>query len=440
MALNIWDKFLAFESENRLFDLKDSKGNFVWDMVRFDIYINLLWSYSSNKKKTDILSAFYRLWTFSKVLFLKKKYFFYITSRNQYNGCLIDQNAYSAIKSFPAQDVVLLESFADLRTSKLGYGGIDMFGGLPLFIFSKLGYFPQYDFETIIKCVNKEFPQNRVTSSDLSNLYKIFYIHKCVYKFLFRKLGIKKVFLTQNGIQKGLISACRDLSISIVEFQHGIVDRGHIAYSYPIMEELENKVYLPDKIMALSDFWFNDCFLPRVQISAVGNDFFAEKRVLVSGKSKTVLIISADVFGETLSDFLLRYLSDPFLMGYSFYFKLHPNQFDDYEIYCDRFASYKNVIVIKNEMSVPQLIEKTSVLFTIQSTAVYEALQLGGKVILLKESSYRRQEHIFTFPNVYLVGDRDELVQALKSEKINSHPLFFKEFDKMLFEENCMNE
>ena len=44
-------QFLAFEKENNLFDLQDTKGTYYWDIIRYYVYIKLLSPEESLPKK-----------------------------------------------------------------------------------------------------------------------------------------------------------------------------------------------------------------------------------------------------------------------------------------------------------------------------------------------------------------------------------------------------
>jgi hypothetical protein len=37
-----WEKFLAFEEENHLFQLKED-GLYIWDILRFHVYLDYMW-------------------------------------------------------------------------------------------------------------------------------------------------------------------------------------------------------------------------------------------------------------------------------------------------------------------------------------------------------------------------------------------------------------
>ena len=441
----LWEQFLLFENRNNLFKYKDSRGINIWDIIRFHIYINLLWGKESslhcNQEKRDYKYIVYNIYSWVKAMFLRKKYLFFLTSRNKKeNGVLYDKNVTDAMASITLDDTILLESYVKSTSSHLKYDGGVILGLFPFSFCTRFIKIPDYDFTQIFSLVKSTFPQSSITISELQNLYKLFCIQYKLYTFYLRKWRVKKVFLTQNGIQKGLIAACKKINVPIYEFQHGIVDRGHLAYSYPQGISCED-IYLPDRIFSFSDFWFGDMNLPGVRILAIGNNSFAIPESIKSADyKKGILVVSGDVFGKDLSDFIMKCLSEPFYCGYTYYFKLHPNQYFEYSLYLEKFKKYPQVKVLKDELDIPSLIKFTDVLLTIQSTAVYEGLQQGERICILKRSSYLRQAHIFGYKNVFLIDEPDDFKQVLlKDSGSIEHPKFFLPFDRKTFEE-ILNE
>ena len=430
---------MAFERRNNLFKYKDSSGIHVWDIVRFQIYINLLWQNSSvhqKGQKRDYKYICYNLFFWFKALFVRKKYLLYLASRNRCkDGTLIDKNAANVMACLPLGDAILLESSVKSNSPCLKYNESFVLGLFPFSFCTRFIKRPKYDFANLLSLVRLTFPQCSMTTSQLEKLYNLFYIQKRFYAFYLHRWGIQKVFLTQNGIQKGLIAACRDLRIPIYEFQHGIVDRGHLAYSYP-SQIPSDSVYLPNKIFSFSDFWFKNLNLPGVQVLAIGNDAFSILPTLKTENYKNgVLVVSADVFGEELSNFLMDCFSDDDPGKFTYYFKLHPNQYSEYQWYKEKFANFTQVKVITDEWDIPSLIKMTDVLLTIQSTAVYEGLQQGERICILKKSSYMRQEHIFHYKNVFLIDNPEDFKNVLLADdNCNEHPIFFLPFNKELFE------
>ncbi len=69
-----------------------------------------------------------------------------------------------------------------------------------------------------------------------------------------------------------------------------------------------------------------------------------------------------------------------------------------------------------------------------QTTAIYEALQAQKKVIVLKRSSYERQQHIFDHSNLHLVDTEEEFIDALAQEvDTESKTEYFAPFEKECF-------
>jgi len=211
-------------------------------------------------------------------------------------------------------------------------------------------------------------------------------------------------------------------------------------YNYPKMDYKEGQVTLPNTILSFSPFWFNELYLPNVKIVPIGNDYFynplAETARTTDNSSvaQSILVISSDVFGKDLSDFILELEKEGQLKEVLIYFKLHPNQFFEKEYYIEKLRSIKNIRIITNEQSVGGLLKICSTVFAIQSTAIYEALQANRKVILLKRMSYLRHGHIFDRKNLHLVDTVEDFISALNTEILTDpNVAFFAPFDKESF-------
>ena len=73
-------------------------------------------------------------------------------------------------------------------------------------------------------------------------------------------------------------------------------------------------------------------------------------------------------------------------------------------------------------------------MITIQSTTVYESIQLSVKVFLYKKKDYSSHCDLFNNKNVYLVDNIDQIIENMDNEFISSGKLtFFKKFDKGMF-------
>ena len=85
---NIAAQFLDFEKKNNLFDLQDFKGTYYWDIIRYYVYIKLIYQEDpliKKKKKRNYLLILKRILN-SIFLFFdcsKKQYLFYLASRDK---------------------------------------------------------------------------------------------------------------------------------------------------------------------------------------------------------------------------------------------------------------------------------------------------------------------------------------------------------------------
>lgn len=431
--MRLSDRFIEFEKKNNLFNLTDNNGIYIWDIIRFELYVNLMWDF----KKGPIIKKNYKkifqrlsiqitdLLTFQ---FRGGKYdnFFYLCSRNEKQGLLFDQNAFSTLEQFDQSKTLKFETWV-MKKEKLLFK--DSFYHYPQLFYRKIFKSnSKFDYSLVINKIIEEFGICPLNEMQLKMIVHDFYSDASFFKKLFIEKGIKNIFVTQNGIQKGLFFAAAGLNIPTFEFQHGIVDHGHLAYSYPDIKFKRQQVYLPDVIFSFSSYWFSDLDIPFVKIYPLGNDFFS-KEVTKLGDNTAITVISADVFGMELQEFLLENINLPILRDTKIYFKLHPNQFGSKEHFENIFKPYPNIEVIAKEYSIQRLLEKTRILITIQSTAVYEALQAGRKVILLKRSTYERHQDIFDNSNVHLVSNANDLTNAINAPIDKNIVEFFSNFN-----------
>lgn len=438
---DILSRFYAMEADLKLFDRKDANGIYYWDVFRFDIFDELTEGGQSFNVKTGVKSLrISRIKTFvnicisfTKILCTRNKTFAYLCSRNKYKGTpvLFDQNAHALLTLLKQEDVVINESYAQTATLYDSYKKINSISVLCHFA-CKPSSLPYEVFFKLSEEIKAVFPQCTVTPQRLVNLYVKFYKERNFYRWLFRKIKTNRVFITQNGIQKGLFAAAKDLDLNVYEFQHGIINDGHLAYSYPRISGIENKVYRPSHLLTLSNFWLNDCYVPYTKKVVLGNDYFmpliSKDSVPVRNK---ILVVSSTFMHKELFKFLERCkseLSD--FEKYDIIYKLHPNEFGNVEAYKDHFKPYTNVMVSTNEKNIAQWMEECSTMVTILSTAAYEALQCNRKVIVLKRLNYQMMKVIFDCNNVYTVANPGEMHDALTKVVIPTSMEFFSPFNK----------
>lgn len=434
--------FYKMETDLHLFDRKDANGIYYWDVVRFDIFDELTeggqsFNVSEVNRKTinmcTLLNAVKASFSLFRILYTRNRTFVYLSSRNKYKGTsiLFDQNAHDLLSLLESDKVVINESFAQIPTVYDCYTKINSVASFSRIV-PKPSYIPYEYFDILCSEIKSYFPKCTIKSQRLASLYIDFYKNRIFYRWLFRTINTSRVLITQNGILKGLFAAARDLGINVYEFQHGIISDGHLAYSYPKISGIDDKVYRPSHLLTLSDFWLKDCYVPYSHIITLGNDYFKPQISVNSKPSRNkILVVSSTFMRKELFDFLaLSKTSLPDFKSYDFVYKLHPNEFENVNVYKEHFREYDNVIVATNEKNIAQWMEECSTMVTILSTAAYEALQCNRKVIVLKRLNYQMMKLIFNCDNVYTVDNPEEMQNALNKEMIPISIEFFSPFNK----------
>jgi hypothetical protein len=308
----------------------------------------------------------------------------------------------------------------------------------PINLFRVIGkiFYKNYDFFELTNLVNEKFKTSNICCADINTLITQFQIDFKFYSFIFRFKKPKAIFITQNGIQKGLFAAADKFNIPVIEVQHGIIDYGHLSYNYNKNINYEGgRVFLPSYFFTFSDFWKREIYYPVKDILTMGNSYFYNtiNKIKPSNKQKGILVASSDVFGEQLKELVIDFSKKHKI---PIYFKLHPNQFFQKGYYKEIFKEFGNVQVFTNEKSIYELIELSCAVLVIQSTALYEALHLKRIGVIFKRQTYTRHQHLFGDKNVYLIDDSDELHNVIKNqfqENYQNEFIYFNDFDSMKF-------
>lgn len=443
------DKFFHIEEE--LFDLKSPEGVYYWDLFRHSVSTTVLYRlFSSNqshsffscalffrkikkvKKLFDVLKSF-------PAIFNKYDNIVLATSRNFHSGMIIDQQVFAALMQLNKDNTLVVENF-DEKSSE-SYPGFDYVRSFKLHRLFFISRYKKIDFSPLAARLNKYYDTDFFNHSYFNSLYRNFWKDYSFYKFIFKRMGIKRVYMTQNGIQKGLFKAAQEMDIEVYEFQHGLIDKTHMAYSYPRLESVEKKVYLPTHLLKLSDYWLQDCYLPLTKQVVLGNDYFVpaiDEKIIPD--SKKILVISSPAHGEYLHKFLCKcFESNMDFTGYEFKFKLHPTEYNHVAYYERLFCTHPNVQVVTGEQSVTQWMAECSTMLLIQSTSAYEALQCGRKVAILKELSYEVMEPIFCEKNTHIVENPYEFMNCLELEAAPEKPNYFQKLDNQILQSITIN-
>ena len=432
---SLYTQFLNFEKEHNLFNLKDSEGTYYWDIIRYDVFEALMPKnkvFIPKKQNINFFFIFKRIIQFIRLLLgnSKKKYLFYISSRDKdFNGNHVDRNVIESLKIFNSKDCLIIES--SYQKSKNSYF-------LPQNIYYRFFYKQEFfDFNDVTKIIEQKYGITSINNEFLNRILNKYYSDLFFFKKIIKNFNVKQIYVVQNGIQKGIFRAAKELGIKTFEYQHGIVTENHIAYNYPKIDFLEEQVSLPNIIFSYAPIWFQNNFLPNVNILSLGNSFLYKQ--LQQNAKKTpirgIVVISADDIGKRLLEFLRNEKLQKEIKNIPIYFKLHPNQFYQKHYYTEQLKNFDNIKVITDEFSVGELLENFDTLFTILSTAIYEALQSQRKVILLEDDLYNGDQKSFLeYSNFYIIKKVNDFISTLNTEIVtDKNVTFFAPFDKEAF-------
>lgn len=428
-----------FEIDNHLFDIKDKNGLRPWEAVRYYVMMNLLYNTSTDcTSENQIRKDYNRILRILCSLFRFGKYF--IKHRNTdvlFMLCTRDRkgNQYFDKVSEGIYSVVNKKLCFTIETTNNNYQINYKYGKdiAPYIVgfFSKICR-ASYDYSEIYKLLKENFPSITISKESMNDYYRQFVGEYKFYRCFLSLTHFKKIVLVQNGIRKGFFAAANECGIKVYELQHGQISYNHPAYSYPDESRLSaSKIYHPDYLLTLGPFWIKNRFYPGVEDIVIGNDYYSEKQDVddVAGNKK-LIVISNNLEGELLAKRVEEVIEkDP---EFFFYFKLHPNQYEEYDYYKRRFEKNSSVEVVSNQQTINQLLAKCEGIFLNQSTVELEALRLGRKVFILKEQNYRAMDYVFDEKGVYACDNVDAFLEEYeihKNEKLQTRNDLFSSFD-----------
>lgn len=436
-VLENFDFFLEFEKKTNIFFIKNDKGIYLWDIFRYWVRERL--SYYSNTISNNSLRKKYSvLWLFKcfvvslrhlYVFFMSRKIYdnlFFMASRNQYDCGFIDQNAFDTYRLLCGQKNLLIETWCHTKyrfymDTPFLHSYFTMFAKLCCYY--RLSKSDKNCIHEIYDLLKKNFSEISFSEQCLYEVLKKFYRDVFLWTHIIKKHRIKRVFLTQNGIQKAFFYVAEQLKVPLYEFQHGIIGRGHAAYSYPQIKSIEDYIYMPAKYLTLSDFWCNNLYYPSPSQS-IGNNYFSKSVTKIANPNK-ILVISADLFGKQLASILKESIIARKVNAADLVFKLHPNQYFEKDYFVNFFD--RNVSVLTDEKSVNELLAEARCMVTVCSTAAYEALQANTRVLVYAISMYKEMELLFSDQNTFLFSTIEELERGMNAPLPADYkpPVFF---------------
>jgi len=415
--------FFEMEEKCNLFDLKSNEGFPLWDIIRFEVYgkyTSFEASHISRNKFLLLLISVVGMvkvfFSFFSFLFRKAPILIFPNSRYlDENEKLFDKSCENVIGHIK-EKYIIVERFKALKKYRypVEYNYVLFYKSIA----SSKCSLPDVIVDQIINSLIGYLGEAKITKDEINKIYRNFIKEYSYYRFLFKLKRARKVYFVLNGIQKGMIAAAHSLNMEIHEFQHGKIDKAHLAYSYPISISRGSQTISPDVFYTMGSLWGKGLNIP-TEIIPLGNDYFAISAHSNVEKDNSLLFISSFLHESYLSALAIDFIEK--FPSVKIKYKLHPGEYRDVKKYEKRFSAYSNISVLKNEISISELISKATIVVLIDSTALHETLNQGGKVAIYKRFNYEL--------NVYLIDNVDDLKKAYDAPTIDSKEIFFDKFD-----------
>jgi hypothetical protein len=243
---------------------------------------------------------------------------------------------------------------------------------------------PTFDGKGILEKIEEE----ETTSINLEFRFYKFLARYHTFKLLLKIHKPEVVFVECYYDYTGYIAACTEMSVPVIELQHGLVNEKHRSYNYsvPFSKEL-----LPDFLFT---FGFRESkilngsagnFIDTKSIRPIGFylfDLYANGKVNTlelpqkrGNPTYTISIAGQDLLEEKLIPFI-NLLAKKYPTINFYYIPRNKEKF-----YIDQFSE-DNVCVV-SKMDVYQAIHLTQLHVTVFSTTAIEALAMGTPVMLL---------------------------------------------------------
>ena len=445
----VLDSFLEYEKNNKLFEKKIGDFAF-WPYIRMDVYNQLFDLNLIIKPKRKKIKIAYNIFLNSMinnpykikdidVLFINSPRKF-ADEKNIYQDIYLDDILTKATYKYSILECIDIVTgghlkpcenqenlyFRDYLDAKVFINSLFMKNNSAITV-------RVYE---IIKDIEKVFNKKiniELLVSIANKKYKQWKASKKVYSYFFEKVKPKIIveicsYNTSNMIFNEL---AHEKKIPVIELQHGVMGKGHLAYNYG---KHEKHKFFPDYIFLFSDFWKQYTKLPLENDKIIVTGFpYLEKKINANNiqkeKTNTILFVSQPTIGEKLFEIALD-LSKLLNEKYKIIFKLHPSEANELILHEKKLRSNRinNILVAKNtNISIYEYFNKCSIQVGYTSTAIYESLAFNLKTYIYKDKlSELYMEDLCEMNYAEYFTNAEELALKIKNKK--SKDIIDKEF------------
>lgn len=245
---------------------------------------------------------------------------------------------------------------------------------------------------------------------------------------LFQIKKPKEIFLVCSYGKEGMIHAARELGIRVAEFQHGVMSRYQLGYSYPPNIQVP---YFPDRLLLFGKYWQDATPLPtNVAIDIVGHRYLTDRLSVYLQKEtreKRVLVLSQPGSAEELVALTIRHAiaNSEFLFTY----RLHPKERSGWEnkyINLSKNSHLGNLVIDTGQDDLYSQMAKSAFVVGVSSAAIFEGIMLGCRTVVVNSSGIVHMRELISQGYVALIETQDTIdFETLKIKEIADTGYFY---------------
>ena len=449
--MDITNSFLEFEKKNHLL-MDEYEGFFYWQYLRFFIFEEIFSKVNHEEKQENSISEKSKVWLpFFKNLIkknplvkrekaeilvlnspkkIKEKdvykdiYFDYILDNIDFTYlCLEEINfSYPHIKE-KKDDFIIYNDFIELcvRIESKIY----LFKNKCNLYIEKI----QNLLNELEKIYNVELNKDEILKFSVKSMAK-YKKRKKWYKKLLKSIDPKIIIeeCYYGPIRMEINEIAKELGINVIELQHGVMGKYHIAYNFLEKRRIHT---FPDYIFLFSEVWKKYTRFPIENSKIIVTGFpHLQKKVINKRNNKkigdkyTILVISQPDIGKNLANFIIEFYKNTknkVFFECNIIYKFHPVEANNWKREYPQLVKYKNEfkIIVDNTVDIHNLFAMSDCQVGVYSTALFEGLAYQLDTYILDVEKNKYVEELIEENYAKLVKKPQELMENILKDKGN---------------------
>ncbi len=346
--MQLLDDFLAYETENNLFDLK-YKDVYFWEMLRVPLFNSIYFSDAFSNVHPD---------RHTKTIGAKLQFIKHIGSQMRYwfaknTHTLLVHYAFIEKKvagttinpyiHFLKEDTTIDKSFFTCYDNNWPASTKDMNNALmellclPTRVLHKIGLKLKLlrlpALKKVVADINRQFGATLDANALLDQVVMFcakYRVMERYYRHLLKNGQYKAIVIGchYDLFNYALVAAAKTLGIPVIELQHGVIGKYHVAYHFADLNRVNR--YLPDHVFFFGEYWQKTAkLLAGINGVSTGFPMMDDARQRYGDATpdeKTVIFYSTGLVGKELSQFAVRFADLAVKSNYKIIYKFHPSE------------------------------------------------------------------------------------------------------------------